>query len=200
MNHQFVSIILSPLTEETRDECLKLQVSFRKRATNYGSLIQKMSGEIILSPLTEEITPNFFLHLQIYLSIFLRDLWVTGTKFTPVKTAWNFGDSRKNLFKITGIPVKTCWIHGSRYYLKSDLRRPWSWMHPLLFNESSLDTVWRMPCKLQVSFRKRATDYMALMQKVTCKDKASYESSPTCKWSISCCLLIVWPVVTQKSH
>jgi len=35
--------------------------------------------------------------------------------------------------------------------------------------------------KLQVSFRKRATNYRALLQKETCKDKASYASSPPCK-------------------
>jgi len=33
---------------------------------------------------------------------------------------------------------------------------------------------------MQVSFRKRATDCRALLQKPTYKDKASYESWPTC--------------------
>jgi hypothetical protein len=40
---------------------------------------------------------------------------------------------------------------------------------------------WRRPIgclKLQVIFRKRATNYRALLRKMTCKDKASYESSP----------------------
>jgi len=32
----------------------------------------------------------------------------------------------------------------------------------------------------QVSLRKRATNYRALLQKMTCKDKASYESSAPC--------------------
>ena len=32
--------------------------------------------------------------------------------------------------------------------------------------------------KLQVFFRKRATNYRALLQKMTCEDKASYGSSP----------------------
>jgi len=142
----------------------------------------------------------FFLHLQIYLSIFLIDLWVTGTKFTPVKSAWNFGDSRKTLFEITGTPAKTCWIYGSRTCLESNLRRAWCWTNPVLLNDSSLDTWWRIPYKSQVSFRKRATNYMALMQKVTYKDKASYESSPPCRWSISCCVPIALPVVVPKSH
>jgi len=35
--------------------------------------------------------------------------------------------------------------------------------------------------KLQVSFRKRATNYGALLRKITYKDKASYGSSPPCK-------------------
>ena len=34
--------------------------------------------------------------------------------------------------------------------------------------------------KLQVGFRKRASNYRALLQKVTCKDKVSYGSSPPC--------------------
>jgi len=34
--------------------------------------------------------------------------------------------------------------------------------------------------KLQVSFCKRATHYKALLWKMTCKDKAFFESSPTC--------------------
>ena len=42
---------------------------------------------------------------------------------------------------------------------------------------------WRRPTgclKLQVSFRKRATNYRALLRKMTCKDKASYDSTPLC--------------------
>ena len=44
-------------------------------------------------------------------------------------------------------------------------------------------TGWRRPkgCqKMQVIFRKRATKYRALLRKITCKDKASYGSSPPC--------------------
>jgi len=42
---------------------------------------------------------------------------------------------------------------------------------------------WRRPIgclKLQVIFCKRATNYRALLWKMTCKDKASYGSSPPC--------------------
>jgi len=45
------------------------------------------------------------------------------------------------------------------------------------------DTGWRRPIgclKLQVIFRKRATNYRALLQKMTYKDKASYDSTPPC--------------------
>ena len=38
--------------------------------------------------------------------------------------------------------------------------------------------------KLQVFFRKRATNYRALLRKMTCKDKASYGSSPPCTRSL----------------
>ena len=34
--------------------------------------------------------------------------------------------------------------------------------------------------KLQVIFRKRATMYRALLQKMTCRDKASYDFTPPC--------------------
>jgi len=34
--------------------------------------------------------------------------------------------------------------------------------------------------KLQVSFRKRATNFRALLRKETCKDKATYDSLPPC--------------------
>jgi len=45
-------------------------------------------------------------------------------------------------------------------------------------------TVWRrlIRClKLQVIFCKRATNYWALLRKMTCKDKASYDSTPPCR-------------------
>jgi len=44
-----------------------------------------------------------------------------------------------------------------------------------------LNTGWQRPIgclKLQVIFRKRATDFRALLRKMTYKDKASYGSSP----------------------
>ena len=43
-------------------------------------------------------------------------------------------------------------------------------------------TGWRRPIgclKLQVMFRKRATNLRALLRKMTCKDKASYDVSIT---------------------
>jgi len=44
---------------------------------------------------------------------------------------------------------------------------------------------WRGPIgclKLQVIFRKRATNYRALLRKITSKDKASYGSAPPCTY------------------
>ena len=40
----------------------------------------------------------------------------------------------------------------------------------------------RMPYKLQVIFRKRATNYRVLLRKITYEDKAPYASSPSCNW------------------
>jgi len=56
------------------------------------------------------------------------------------------------------------------------------------FPKSQLVTGWRrlIGCRqLQVIFRKRATNYMALVQKMTYKDKASFASSPPCtEWTL----------------
>ena len=38
--------------------------------------------------------------------------------------------------------------------------------------------------KLQVIFRKRASNYRALLRKITCKDKTSYDSTPPCTKSV----------------
>jgi len=62
----------------------------------------------------------------------------------------------------------------------------------LAFCSASINTVngtgWQRPIgclKLQVIFRQRATNYRALLQKMTYNDKASYGSSPPCsKYSI----------------
>jgi len=61
-------------------------------------------------------------------------------------------------------------------------------MHIHVLDEGGLrhpvsGTGWRslIGClKLQVIFRKRATNYRALWRKITCKDKASSESTPPC--------------------
>jgi len=56
--------------------------------------------------------------------------------------------------------------------------RMWTSTHTHVF-----DTGWRRPIgclKLQVIYRKRATNYRALLRKTTHKDKASYGSSPPC--------------------
>ena len=46
-----------------------------------------------------------------------------------------------------------------------------------------MDTGWRRfigSLKFQIIFHKRATKYRSLLQKMTYKDKGSYESSPPC--------------------
>jgi len=55
------------------------------------------------------------------------------------------------------------------------------------------DTGWRRlrGClELQVIFRKRATNYRALLRKMTYEDKASYDSTPPCM--IICMNAEVW--------
>jgi len=58
--------------------------------------------------------------------------------------------------------------------------------------------------KLQVIFHKRATNYRALLRKMTYKDKASYESSPPCVWQDSSrrCDVTMWttPMTRRLIH
>ena len=62
--------------------------------------------------------------------------------------------------------------------------------------------------KLQVIFRKRATDYMALLRKTTCKDKASNGSSycmnkssqPTYEWVVSLIYEFVISHMNESCH
>ena len=57
-----------------------------------------------------------------------------------------------------------------------------------------LSTGWRRPVRCilsRITFRKLATNYRALLPNMTCKDKASYDSTPLCSF-ISC--------VTYKSY
>jgi len=46
--------------------------------------------------------------------------------------------------------------------------------------------------KLQIIFNKRAIKYRSLLQKMTFKDKGSYESSPPCKTHLQMCLSCVY--------
>jgi len=57
------------------------------------------------------------------------------------------------------------------------------YIHNYTSSYMSFDTGWRRHLgylKLPVIFCKRATKYRALLRKMTCKDKASYESPPPC--------------------
>ena len=53
----------------------------------------------------------------------------------------------------------------------------------VVYSLPGVDRGWRRPIgrlKLQVFFRKRATNHRALLQKMTYKDKASCDSTPPC--------------------
>jgi len=62
------------------------------------------------------------------------------------------------------------------------------------YMKQSFSTGWRRLIgspKLQIIFHKRATKYRSLLQKMTYKDKGSYESSPPCT--------LVWGSMQLKS-
>jgi len=67
------------------------------------------------------------------------------------------------------------------------MKNVWVYVYKFIVHECTCNfsgnchTGWRRPIGclgLQVIFRKRATNYRALLQKITYKDKASYGSSP----------------------
>ena len=58
-------------------------------------------------------------------------------------------------------------------------------------SHSQFDTGWRRPigCLISwITFRKLATNYRALLRKMTYKDKASYDSTPPCT-TVTCDLI-----------
>jgi len=85
--------------------------------------------------------------------------------------------------------------------MKSLRRRDTKQRSSPLLDEVS-DTGWRRTIgslKLQVIFRKRATNLMAFLRKMTCKDKASYDSTPP--WYTKIALVFKWSLylISMKS-
>ena len=87
-------------------------------------------------------------------------------------------------------------------YMSSDSYRERRQMYPGI----AIATGWRRLIgspKLQIIFHKRATKYRSLLQKITYKDKGSYESSPPCTIAVHlyyyvCYFLyvcIIWPLI-----
>jgi len=64
-----------------------------------------------------------------------------------------------------------------------------TYIYIYIYRHTDVDTVWwrLIGClKLQFIFRKRATNYRALVRKMTSEDKASYESTPPCTKIYKC--------------
>ena len=60
-------------------------------------------------------------------------------------------------------------------------------------NSNCINRGWRRPIgclKFQVIFRKGATNYRALLQKMTYEDKASYDSTPLCNIYVHICIFL----------
>ena len=63
----------------------------------------------------------------------------------------------------------------------------YKYVHIQYMRVQSKPTGWPRPIaclRSQVIFRKRATNHRALLRKITCKDQASYGSSPPCMGSL----------------
>jgi len=64
-----------------------------------------------------------------------------------------------------------------------------------------LKTKMRVGClKLQVIFCERTTNYKALLQKMTCKDMASYNSTPPCTWMRICTSKFIASHMDVEAH
>ena len=78
-------------------------------------------------------------------------------------------------------PWFICMWDMTRFWLTYMRDMTHSWRH--IEAIALLNTGWRRLIgspKLQIIFHKRATKCRSLLQKMTCKDKGSYESSPPC--------------------
>ena len=63
--------------------------------------------------------------------------------------------------------------------------------HPMGLRHS-VDAYLQDALSLQIFFRKRATNSRALLRQTTCKFKASYGSSPPCRWVPSWLCIWLW--------
>jgi len=87
------------------------------------------------------------------------------------------------LICIGHFPQKSPMISGSFAETTCKLKHAMGLCHPTAHSIGLLDTGCRrlIEClKLQDIFRKRATNYRALLRKMTQEDKASYDSTPLC--------------------
>ena len=136
---------------------LKLQVSFAKQPYERDNILQKRP-------------------------VILRSLLIVAAPYDVTHTGWR--TPIRCLITVSRFPQK------SSIYLMALLWKEtcnlWHLLplcHPVQLYVWVGHTRWQRPIgclQLQVIFRKRATNYRALLRKMTCKDKASYGSSPPC--------------------
>ena len=113
------------------------------------------------------VTVSIF-RIQVYSFIYVYAFMYTHTIFIDI-------------YVYTRIYVYTHNIHTySLMYMHLCIHTQYSY----IFIYTRVHTGWRRPIRcliLWITFRKLATNYRALLRKMTQKDKASYESLPPCK-------------------
>jgi len=85
-----------------------------------------------------------------------------------------------------GVYDMTNRCHGKHMWINTPMSATWVSRRWVIIHLCA--TGWRRPVgclKLRVIFHKRATNYRALLQKMTYKDRAFYASSPPCTWYFS---------------
>jgi len=119
-------------------------------------------------------TINMTHHIQLPLFYF--------TSYVAATITWHVIYScRHDTCEYTFIFIFSC-----HYYLTRHIKLPHS--------HSYTCTGWRRCLKLQVSFRKRARNYRALLQKMTYKDKASYAREITTAMELR---IRAWKLITR---
>jgi len=173
--------------------CLKLQVFFRKRATNHRSLFREITCKdrasygswwdlVELRIHTFEVwcfleIPNVHVYIYTYMHTYTyvyMCVYVCLCVFV-----WPYFSSSRSLILLSPTLVGSIKLYVSfakePYKRNDNLQKRPVMSHSLIL---LFPTGWQRPIgclKLQVIFRKRATNLRALLRKTTYKDKASYE-------------------------
>jgi len=119
-------------------------------------------------------------HIPVY--VFEIRIYAPYSSYTYIRTLFFL-----HVYPYPLVLFMMCYTSGYMPILTPYMCYTWSYMPiltPYMIHkhvQSNTEWWWLIGClKLQVIFRKRATNYRALLRKMTCQDKAPYHSTPPC--------------------